>query len=602
MQHTEIINNRGTKTRGTVQKGFKGDLEAHLRVLLAMKLPAGSPMRYRSIRDLIKDELSPEQAVRLYQKLRDPNNELRHLLNAKLSDNSVNAIVNKHLVKAAFDSKQEILVGPGRRVHKSRATTVRGLSFKPFTSGDVESHFSDIIKTPVPPKEPHRFARLEHFFGVELSPTQAARLHAKLVDENHYLRRKLDVRIAQTSVPKLLKVLEGRAFGNHPTTDPRVEDNSILLKRFYESERRVSQPHTDPFIEADHAEIFSEIQRRGLALTPAPPDVLEHINIRRDLHEATQTGDYSGIDPYKATKTDYFHNLGTRAGAMRRSRYLRKKGKEWVPYKQKKGTRAENFGRPFTVYVDRENRGFTVQRQEYRNIDENFIFIYELWKVYTSKRNARLHDTVDRFVAWQANVDYPWETGDVSKLHLSPRRPKSIKPQPLVNRKNRRKMAKIGILSADEILKQSIKGLQVHWSSPREGLKIFITPGGQLVGSKKALDRFVAHHPKYAGWQGHHIVEQVHLERQGVRNLFRQGSEMPCVLLSQSEHISRIKRILARGNQPNKRIPNQITAREYYELYQEAYTTVLGAYTGLASSRKLSKELMQVVRLMLGFK
>lgn len=174
-------------------------------------------------------------------------------------------------------------------------------------------------------------------------------------------------------------------------------------------------------------------------------------------------------------------------------------------------------------------------------------------------------------------------------------------PVRLVRPRNRNRMRIVGAQSARRILFSAIRGLRPFWRSRTGRFEVLITPNGQLVGAHEAFksEAFKAAFPEYAGWHSHHIVEGVHLKRLGVRDLFKTKGELPCVLLPPSSHTSRVGSILKSVNQPKG--VWQITEREYFEAYQEAYHLMVDPYTGTGSSRELAKELMSVVSLMLGF-
>ena len=143
-------------------------------------------------------------------------------------------------------------------------------------------------------------------------------------------------------------------------------------------------------------------------------------------------------------------------------------------------------------------------------------------------------------------------------------------------------------LSTDSIL-NSIKK-ESFWSD-NKGRKVYLTKGGQLVGSHDALLAFRRAHDKYSGWDSHHIVAKVHLRNLGKH--YSDGDALPAVLIPQKGHSKRIHSILHRANCLS------LNARSLYSYYVDAYE-LLGAYTGSATEAEIQAELLAIVRTMLG--
>jgi hypothetical protein len=149
--------------------------------------------------------------------------------------------------------------------------------------------------------------------------------------------------------------------------------------------------------------------------------------------------------------------------------------------------------------------------------------------------------------------------------------------------------------SSDNLL--SIVSKTLYWSSPRGAHKVYITDGGQLIGNHKSLRAFVKSNRKYANWDSHHIIEEVHLENLGIRQHFPSRNNLPCVLLPPGGHKGRVGRILKSANNKVNLTPDEL----YADYYSKAYD-LLGSYTGIGSAEKIRAELSAVVKYMLGFK
>ncbi len=598
------VGDRATVTRAAA-KGFTGDVAACVRKLASQRVAGGSSERFDALVRFIANELSPAQAGNLLDRLRDPKGELRGVLDAKLSRAAVRRLLTVHLPAAAVGRAIRTRHDPARELARaSRGTDGRAPPFRRFAGGDVEAHLSEILDAPVPAGKTYRFAWLAHFFSIELSPTQAARLLAKLNNPRDPMRIQLRRRLSKGSVPKLLSQLNTRSLGRSPTPEAHLLDDAALLRRLDELNRQTPTTHTDPFLNAEKAEVLEVVEHRRLAFTPAPPEVLDAIDrraaaadLKRALDEATQTADYSGLDPEAVVKTAHFNGGQERSGQRLYDRMLRQENGRWVPYAG--SSRSQDRGRSSTVYVDRTGKNFSVDRWPQRDLDLKIDTIFETWRLYTSRRAARAQDLIDRALAFKAGRGYPYEPSDPTQLMLPPK-----KPQPLVRQRNRRRMAIWGARSADDILRRSIPGLKVFWTSPT-GHRVFITPTGQLVGSHRALtlQSFRTAYPDYKGWHSHHIVEEVHLKRLWIRKLFKPRDDLPAVLLTGRAHSKRIGRVLKSVNQPrgSAKNPNSITARGYFEAYQQAYTMKLDDYVGHGNARALARELMAVVSNMLGF-
>ena len=142
-------------------------------------------------------------------------------------------------------------------------------------------------------------------------------------------------------------------------------------------------------------------------------------------------------------------------------------------------------------------------------------------------------------------------------------------------------------LSTDSIL-NSVKK-ELFWD--KKG-KVYLTEGGQLVGSHDALRAFRSAHPEYSRWDSHHIVEQVHLRNLGKH--YSDGNALPAVLIPNKAHSGRIRSIVGRADCLS------LNARGLYSYYKEAYE-LLGAYTGgRATGAGIQAELLAIVRTMLG--
>lgn len=147
-----------------------------------------------------------------------------------------------------------------------------------------------------------------------------------------------------------------------------------------------------------------------------------------------------------------------------------------------------------------------------------------------------------------------------------------------------------GIPSVDTILGSVENSL--FWSDAK-GRKVFLTEGGQLVGSHDSLLAFRRNHKDaYSKWDSHHIVEEVHLRNLGRR--YSSRGALPAVLIPKAAHSKRINSILRRADCLS------LSARSLYSnYYVEAYE-LLGAYTGTATEAKIQAELLAIVRTLLG--
>lgn len=121
------------------------------------------------------------------------------------------------------------------------------------------------------------------------------------------------------------------------------------------------------------------------------------------------------------------------------------------------------------------------------------------------------------------------------------------------------------------------------------GADVFLTKGLQLVGSYKELKDFREGSTAYAGWQAHHIVETVDLDRLGITGRFPGRNGQICVLLPERAHIGRINSILRRENP----LRLSATAGELWTAYRSAYS-IMGNYCG-GGATAIRSELMAIV-------
>jgi hypothetical protein len=148
--------------------------------------------------------------------------------------------------------------------------------------------------------------------------------------------------------------------------------------------------------------------------------------------------------------------------------------------------------------------------------------------------------------------------------------------------------------STDNIL--HVLQLQVHWGPSPRGHVVYITEQGQLIGSYRALNLFVEQNPAYANWDKHHLVEDIHLRNQGIRQFYAaEWKDLPCVLLPKFPHSKRIGSILRRADNEL-----DLTSQELYEEYYAVVYDILGDYTGHGSEAQISAELKQITKVMLG--
>jgi hypothetical protein len=119
---------------------------------------------------------------------------------------------------------------------------------------------------------------------------------------------------------------------------------------------------------------------------------------------------------------------------------------------------------------------------------------------------------------------------------------------------------------------------------------VLLTEANQLMGAFRALKEFQHFNQSYSGWQAHHIVETVDLERLGVAAKFTPRDEQLCVLITERAHIGRINSILRSENPLNL----SATRTELWTAYRSAYA-LMGDYCGGGEAR-IRHELMAIVR------
>jgi len=137
---------------------------------------------------------------------------------------------------------------------------------------------------------------------------------------------------------------------------------------------------------------------------------------------------------------------------------------------------------------------------------------------------------------------------------------------------------------------------EVFWVSRNKKLTVYITKSDQLIGSYRSLGAFVEKHPEYSNWDKHHIVEDIHLENLGIRNLYPGNWEdLPCVLLPKVAHSQRMAKYLRAADSL------KLGSRAIYNYYKEAYRSI-GSYTGKGSESDIARELNAIVEFMLELK
>lgn len=150
--------------------------------------------------------------------------------------------------------------------------------------------------------------------------------------------------------------------------------------------------------------------------------------------------------------------------------------------------------------------------------------------------------------------------------------------------------AKVAGLPSVETILGSIE-TELFWSNAK-GRKVYLTKGGQLVGSHDSLLAFRGDHKAaYSKWDSHHIVEEVHLRNLGKHYTSR--GDLPAVLIPKSAHSKRINSILRRADCLS------LDPKGLYSYYEDAYD-LLGAYTGMATGAGIKSELLTIVGTMLG--
>jgi hypothetical protein len=126
-----------------------------------------------------------------------------------------------------------------------------------------------------------------------------------------------------------------------------------------------------------------------------------------------------------------------------------------------------------------------------------------------------------------------------------------------------------------------------NWT--KNGASAHITPGNQLIGTYTELLRFVAANAVYKGWEVHHILEAVDIDRLNLTALAPAYEQQICVLLPALAH-QRINSVLRRSN------PTSMTATvaDLTTAYQAAYA-ILGNYCG-SSEAVIKAELLALFK------
>lgn len=118
---------------------------------------------------------------------------------------------------------------------------------------------------------------------------------------------------------------------------------------------------------------------------------------------------------------------------------------------------------------------------------------------------------------------------------------------------------------------------------------IYLTGGNQLIGTYDAMKKFQEATPDYFGWQAHHIVETVDLDRLDITGKFPGRGEQICVLLPERAHIGRINSILRYENP----LRLSATSADLLPAYRRAYA-LMGNYCG-GGEAMIREELMAIV-------
>jgi hypothetical protein len=216
-------------------------------------------------------------------------------------------------------------------------------------------------------------------------------MHWLLSDPNEPLRLSLEERLSPTSVPKLIDRLSQAALGSRPQTAPEnLGDQRLVYERESVQVRLTTQYSREETSEAravDDAreeELTQELETRGLAFTEASQERRQEIEHDRNLHEATQTGDFSKIDVDRATR--HWEVLGTsdmgRAKVYIRYLHIRPDGElREVDRAQIPPGISDGKSRLYVFYRDGAKR-FLVRRQEYgwrTSSGERWDWIREEW-------------------------------------------------------------------------------------------------------------------------------------------------------------------------------------------------------------------------------
>ncbi|PSW10298.1 hypothetical protein C9J01_18995 [Photobacterium rosenbergii] len=138
---------------------------------------------------------------------------------------------------------------------------------------------------------------------------------------------------------------------------------------------------------------------------------------------------------------------------------------------------------------------------------------------------------------------------------------------------------------------------KIIWTTKKKQ-PIYRTDSDLIIGSYEALNKYrVSKHANGAlkGWHAHHIIEQRHLDRLGISDMFPAKADLPCVFLPSRAHSQRISGFLT-SELGTKRV---ITDIDVVVAYSKAYK-LLGDFTGMGAS-VIQLELKTIVRTMLGF-
>jgi len=125
------------------------------------------------------------------------------------------------------------------------------------------------------------------------------------------------------------------------------------------------------------------------------------------------------------------------------------------------------------------------------------------------------------------------------------------------------------------------------------GVTVQLTTGDQLMGTYDQLCKFRDANPDYAGWEAHHILESLDVERLGLGAFAPPYGQQICVLLPRKAH-QRINSVLRRANPTGW----SATSPELKWAYRDAYNLV-GNYCG-SSEALIFQELYNIFDAVLG--